>query len=310
VLDRGLTLGFREVFGRIDDWFEDEDRDPEDLDELVEELPDLPDVILDGRPVVALGLDTNRREDVLLAAERIALEHRYELMNQRARLYDAWRQLAVRANALKGVFNISITNQIFTPPTTTNPFAFSDQAKQFNLVLNAELPLVRLNQRNVYRLGTILYRQAQRTLMAQEDTIKLRVRLDIRNLIQQSQTYEIQQRRLVVSLKQKDNTQRQIFAPPGPGDAGGAQQVTANTQQLTNAQSQLLSAQNNLISTWVSYITQRIVLYSNLGIIPYDEWEAYYELFPAESTRPAARAAAGGAAPAAPPAADAAAGAA
>ena len=97
--------------------------------------------------------------------------------------------------------------------------------------------------------------------------------------------------------------QRQIFAPPGPGDQG-AGNVTANTQQLTQAQNQLLSAQNTLIQTWVNYITQRIELYSDLGIIPYDEWEAYYELFPAESTRPAAGAAAGRAGPPPPPAAD------
>ena len=34
---------------------------------------------------------------------RIALEYRMDLMNDRAQLYDAWRQIRVTANALKGV---------------------------------------------------------------------------------------------------------------------------------------------------------------------------------------------------------------
>ncbi len=91
VLDRGLTKGFRDVFERIDEWFTDEDREPSELPGYVAQLPELPDVIIDGRPVVALGIKPDQREDVLLAAERLALENRYELMNQRAQLYDAWR---------------------------------------------------------------------------------------------------------------------------------------------------------------------------------------------------------------------------
>lgn len=284
VLDRGLTQQFRDVFDRIYAWYEDEARDPLDLPDYVRELPTFADVFIDGRPAVKLAIEPNHREDVLLAAERIALENRYELMNARAQLYDAWRQLAVRANQLQGVFNISVTNQILTPPATTNPFAFSDQAKQFSLSLNSELPLNRLDERNNYRLGVILYRQQQRALMSQEDQIKLQVRQSVRNLLLISQQYEIEQRSLVVSLTQKDNTQREIFAPPAPG-GGGTQQVTANTQALIQAQNRLLGSQNRLVGLWVDYITQRIQLYSDLGIIPYDEWEAYYELFPAESTR-------------------------
>lgn len=301
VLDRELTQQFREVFDRIYAWYENEERDPLDLPLYVEELPQFTDVFIDGRPVVRLGIDPNYRSDVLLAAERVALENRYELMNARAQLYDAWRQLAVRANALKGIFNITVTNQVFTPAATTNPFAFSDQAKQFNLTMNSELPLARLPQRNVYRQGVILYRQQQRALMAQEDQIKFDVRSRVRTLLRLSEQYEIEQQRLVVSLQQKDNTQRQIFAPPGVG-GGGSQQVTANTQALISAQNSLLNSQNNLIGQWVQYTTQRIQLYSDLGIIPYDEWEAYYELFPTESTRAGAGAAAGGPGSAAPPA--------
>ena len=41
-------------------------------------------------------------EDLLQSAVRIALEYRMDLMNDRAQLYDAWRQIRVTANALEG----------------------------------------------------------------------------------------------------------------------------------------------------------------------------------------------------------------
>lgn len=285
VLDRGLTRPFRDSFDNIDEWFADESRDPADLPNLVETLPALLDVVIDGRSVLTLGKDPHMQEELVLAAERVALENRLELMNGRARLYDTWRALAVTAQDLKGVFDISLTNQYYTPANTSNPFAFADQASQFSLSFNAELPLVRLNERNRFRLALINYRVQQRTLQQQEDQIKLAVRTDVRNLYQSSEIYDIQKRQLVIQLRRKDNSQRVIFAPPESSGAGGSSQVTATTQQLVQAQNGLLSAQNGLISTWVSYTTQRIALYRDLGIIPYDEWEAYYEFFPAESPR-------------------------
>jgi hypothetical protein len=218
-------------------------------------------------------------EDYLLAGERIALENRLDLMNARGVLYDQWRQLAVTANGLLGVFNVSVTNQFLTPPTTTNPFAFVDQAKQFQLVLNAELPLVRVNQRNLFRQSQINYHRQQRILQALEDTIKLGVRTEIRTLIQLAQSFTIQKQLFVINLRQKDNSVRNLFAPPAPG--GAATQTTALTQNLISAQNGILGAQNGLIQVWANYQTQRFALYRDLGIIPYDEWEAYYELFPA-----------------------------
>lgn len=299
VLDRELLAGFNDVFQQINDWFTDENRDPADLERFVEQLPSLEDVVIDGRKVVEMGRDSRQQENMLLAAERVALENRFDLMNARAQLYDQWRQLAVRFNAVKGIFNVTVTNQIQTPPTTTNPFAFSDQAKNFSLVLNTELPLIRVNERNQYRLGLIALQQSQRGLMAQEDGIKLTVRTDIRNLINFGEQYERQRRLLVVSLQQRDNAARTIFAPPGAGGQGS--DPTAQTQQLVTGLNQTLQSQNSLVQLWVNYQSNRLALYRDIGIMPYDEWEAYHEFFPV-NTRPARRGAgAGGLTPAGAP---------
>ena len=119
-------------------------------------------------------------------------------------------------------------------------------------------------------------------LQQAEDQIKLQIRLGVRNLQQQYELYEIQKNQYVVNLIQQDQTFQNYLAPPAPGGGGaaaGGQQVLL----LVNALNGVNSLQNQLISTWVSYETFRLALYRDLGIMPYDEWEAFYELFPAAS---------------------------
>ena len=166
------------------------DRQPRELPGIIGKIPQLQDIDIDGRSV--LGIYRNYRaarsgsnfvpededglEDLLQAAVRVGLEYRLDLMNNRAQLYDAWRQIRVTANALKGVLNVALTNNIYTGPYTTNPFAFLSQAKNFSLVLNAELPLVRMTERNNFRTALINYQRQRRNLMNAEDNLKIQLR--------------------------------------------------------------------------------------------------------------------------------------
>src|SRR5262249_50402249 len=79
VLDRSLLSGFRSTFNEIERWSAREDRDPNELLEIIGRLPKLDDVILDGRAAFAYG-DPKKLEDYLLTAERTALECRLDLM--------------------------------------------------------------------------------------------------------------------------------------------------------------------------------------------------------------------------------------
>ncbi len=288
VLDRGLFLPIRKVFFEIEAWskLDDKIRDNDDLSIFVEKLPKLADVVIDGRPVVAYFAKPELREDVLQAAERVSLENRLDLMNNRATLYDLWRQYAVNANALKGVFTVTLTNTYSTPTTTTNPMGFLDNARNFQMVLSTELPLIRMAQRNTYRNGIINYRRGQRNLMFQEDAVKYNIRNLIRQLVVQGQTWEIQKRILLLTLRQRDNAQRQISAPPANANADTSALVTANTTNVINAQTQLLQAQTRIILAWITYETLRMQIYRDLGTMPYDEWEAFYEFFPPEPGAP------------------------
>jgi hypothetical protein len=303
-LDRELSRPFKEVFDGVDEWQSDPKRSLEDLPSYAARLPNLRDVIIDGRSCLSVYNgkdDEDDLEELLLAAERVAFEHRLDLMNARAALYDSWRQLRVTANALKGVFTLTLTNQFLTPPATNNPFAFVDQAKQFSLVLNSELPLVRVAERNNFRSALITYQRQRRGLQQLEDQTKYQVRFDIRQMHLNYLTYEIQRRNFVLTIRQKDQAFEQIIAPPQQAAAGGggtaqAAQAATQTSNLINFQQSLINIENQLVSSWLQFETFRLQLYRDLGILPYDEWEAFHELFPPDYNRPGS-----GVAPIAPP---------
>lgn len=283
VPDRSLTRQFRDVFADIDDWQANPRRDLETLPIFAKRLPQLQDIIVDGRSVLGVYKDGKNNEDdlddLMITVERTAMDRRLDLMNQRAILYDIWRQIKFTANALQGVLNVGITNQFLTPPTTNNPFGFVDQAKQFSLVINAELPLVRLAERNNFRSALIGYQRQRRSLQNTEDSIKTTVRQDVRLCQTAYLTYEIARRNLVLAVRLKDQAFEQIVAPPA---AGGASQAPLQTTNLIQFQNSLLNVENQLVSTWYNYQINRLQLYRDMGTLPFDEWEAFHELFPAE----------------------------
>ena len=185
-------------------------------------------------------------EDLLQAAVRIALEYRLDLMNARAQLYDAWRQIRVTANALKGVLNVALTNNVYTRPTTTNPFAFLSQAKQFSLVLNAELPLVRMNERNNFRTALINYQRQRRTLHNAEDNLKIQLRNDFRSVQLGVHQLRDHQAELRVERPAEGPGVRADRRPAGRRGAQSlAQSANAATQttNLLNFQGSLIGAQ-------------------------------------------------------------------
>jgi len=285
VPDLELIRPYRMFLRDLREWSIRGDRQLEELDVIVGRLPDLNDmdVRIDDRSVldVIIKAQFDNEEELLQAAARVALENRLDLMNARASAYDAWRQIRVTANALKGVFNVNLTNQTFTSPLDTNPFGFLSSAKQFQLQFNAELPLIRLAERNTFRTALINFQRQRRALMQSEDTLKQSIRANVRQIQFVYQQYEIGKRQLELQIRQRDNAQEQLFAPPG--SSGQAQDVAVTVINLNSSTSGLNQAANSLVNQYVSYIALRLQLFRDLGIMPYDEWEAYYELFAPKS---------------------------
>jgi hypothetical protein len=296
VIDMSLAQPFYDVFNAVDEWQRRSTRKLDELPFIIAKLPELEDIDVEGRSVLApyrnyrstlkefAPENEEGLEDTLQAAVRIALEYRMDLMNDRAQLYDAWRQIRVTANALKGVLNIAITNNIYTAPNPSNPFEFLSQAKQFGLAINSELPLVRINERNNFRTALITYQRTRRALQTAEDNLKIQLRNDLRQVHLAYINYEISKRSFELNVRLKDQSFEQIIAPPAGGTQSLAQTANAATQttNLLNFQGQLITAMLALTNGWASYQTQRLIVYRDIGILPYDEWEAFSELYPAQ----------------------------
>jgi hypothetical protein len=296
IVDMSLAQPFYNVFNAVDAWQRRADRKLDELPEIIAKIPVLEDIVVEGRSVLApyRNYESTRKvfipeteqnlEDTLQAAVRIALEYRMDLMNARAQLYDFWRQIRVTSNALRGVFNVALSNNIYTPVGNTNPFGFLSEAKNFSLVLNAELPLVRVSERNNFRQALINYQRTRRSLQGLEDNLKIQLRNDLRQVHLGYINYEISKRNFELNVRLKDQAFEQIIAPPAGGTQALAQtaNAAAQTTNLLNFQQQMIQAQLALTNGWQFYQTQRLIVYRDIGILPYDEWEAFSELFPSE----------------------------
>jgi hypothetical protein len=204
---------------------------------------------------------------------------------------DAWRQLAVTANALLGVATAEYTLAAQTPPLGERPLAFSTPATNQQLSLNFQLPLNRLAQRNAYRAAIINYQLARRSLMTLEDNIAAQVRFDVRQLQLFHANYHIQ-KKLVHSLyTQVESALDVIVAPTDPGAVGGsgtaaAAAAAALTSQYLGAVGQLNNSQVKMYDIWLSLYATRMQLYLDLDRLPLDFRGVWTEI-PGSTTLPA-----------------------
>lgn len=239
----------------------------EKLMKLEKSWPTLPSVVVEG-----IDLITAPEEVALQVAGAVALRQRLDLMNQRAQLVDAWRQIAVTANALLGVVDLRYHVDVASPALLARPLDFEGTRAQHELSLNTELPLVRRLERNRYRAALVAFQRQRRALMAQEDILLLQIRQTVRRLRQLYQDYSLRQRSVVLVYLQVNQSREVLVAPPEPGvQRDAATAAAALTQQLLFALRSLPSAENSLFGTWTSYVTTRMILFRDLELMNLDE---------------------------------------
>jgi hypothetical protein len=236
------------------------------LGKLKNQWPELPPICVEGVDLLRSPLDIALDNGV-----RYALLNRLDLMNGRAQLVDAWRQIAVAANGLLGAVDVRYNMQALSPEDVARPLAFSGSRVRHRMSINAEAPLVRILERNAYRATLFNWQRQRRNLMAFEDTIALEVRSQIRALRAQARNYELQKQIVELAYLNLDNALETLYAP-NPGSAGPQNDgnQAALTQQLLDTQSSKVRAQNGLYSFWINYIRGRIQLYRDLEMMPLD----------------------------------------
>ncbi len=236
----------------------------EKLAELRDQWAAVPAIVIDDVDVVRAPLETG-----LEKVATMALNNRFDLMNARAQVVDAWRQVAVTANALQGAFDVEYDLALNSPAGTGQTFALGGSRTLNQIRLRLEPPFVRRAERNNYRAALVAFQRQRRNLMAFEDNIATDVRSELRQVRQLEQTLVVQQRAVELAYQQVDNARGTLLAPPDPRvDASAA--AAAQTEQLLQVQAALVRAQNDLYTTWVRYLTARMNLYLDLELLTLD----------------------------------------
>jgi hypothetical protein len=199
------------------------------------------------------------------AAVAYAWTHRLDLMNEEARVVDAWRQIYVTANALKSDLTLNTSAILATPPGSLNPVGFSPTANTYTFSVQFNAPLNRMAERNAYRLSLINYQQLRRNYMALSDSIEESIRIDLRNLQTDRLGFEIARRSLGSAARGVEGAEEQLRLNQGD--------PTATTQAVLTAYQNLLNSKNALIGSWVSYETDRNQLLLDMEALQLDERE-------------------------------------
>jgi hypothetical protein len=232
--------------------------------------PELPRCCVDG--VDLIHEDLSRAQAV---GAQHALENRLDLMNTRAQVVDAWRQIAVFANSLLGTFNVQYQMNASSPVGVPQPLNIGGSRTSHDLILDTQLPLTRIQERNNYRASLIAYQRQRRTLQEAEDLAVQVVDNELFLLRQFADQYKLQQRQLELAYLTIDNAMESLQAPTPPpalpGQTRAAQDGPAGlTQQLLSAQRSLPTAQNGLLTIWINYLNARLQLYRDLELMPLD----------------------------------------
>ncbi|MCA9051732.1 MAG: TolC family protein, partial [Planctomycetaceae bacterium] len=190
----------------------------------------------------------------------IGLRCRHDLMNSRAQVMDLRRQVEIRANALMAKLDVHADGTLDPSGGASND--------NVNLSLDFKTPIDQVNQRNEYRSALIDYQRQRRAYMLLEDQVKQQIRQSWRQLTVSALRLEIDRQTIRNAALQYDNV------------ATGSNQN--NALSLLNALNAILQAQNSLVSDWVTYETNRLNIYRDMGIMQVDStgtWsDDFYQL--------------------------------
>ena len=88
--------------------------------------------------------------------------------------------------------------------------------------------------------------------------------------------YEAQQRSYEVSIRLIDQGLEQIAAPSGTSALARPAIVAGVVIGLLGPQTQRRNAEDRLVTIWTSFQTERLALYRELGILPFDDWKSFF----------------------------------
>ena len=103
--------------------------------------------------------------------------------------------------------------------------------------------------------------------------LELRVRRRVRHLLELRRDYADQKRGYVLAVRLRDQAfERLVSSSSGAGNIPR----TPVIQGLVDDMVRLREAEDRLAAIWASFRTERLALYRDLGVLPYENWDAFY----------------------------------
>ena len=189
-------------------------------------------------------------------AVRLALKNRLDLRKAIGIVYDAQRDVVIRADALRA--GLTLGGEGFVSDTDEVGDIRFDRG-QYSALLSLDLPVERTRERNEYRNSLLNLEQATRDVQSLEDEIKFNVRSELRNLLVSRESIQIQAQSVVVAEKRVRSST--IFL-----EAGRTQ-----IRDLLESQDALLAAQNSLTRAVIDYRIAELELQRDLGLLKVNE---------------------------------------
>jgi len=205
-----------------------------------------------------------------------SLTLRYDLMNQRERLADSWREIKFQADDLKSILNLHASQRLKTRSGYNRPFDFTFDEGETQLEVTFDAPLNRRAQRNSFRKSLIDYNAGLRALIAAEDEIKFAVRDSLRNLSLDREQYDIAVASAALAYERRISTQLQLRL--------GLENI--RVQDVLDAQGAYTESLSSLAGSHVQYVLDRIGLFLDLELLEVDEQGFWTQLYD-EDAQPA-----------------------
>jgi len=221
-------------------------------DQLIAESQQMLDEEIGGLVPVEIEMD-----DAMLTA----LTLRFDLVNQRGELADAWRDIKLTGDDLKSILNLHAKETVSTRSELSRPFGFTLDDSQAQLTMTFDAPLNRKEQRNLFRQSLIDYNAALRKLVETEDTIKKSVRSDLRQLLVDREQYSIAVASAALAYERIISTRRELRL--------GVHNITA--RDVLESQQAYTRSLNALAQAHISYILDRVKLFQDLELLEVDE---------------------------------------
>ena len=198
-------------------------------------------------------------------AVTMALENRLDLEAAIGAVYDAQRQVVVKADALRAGLTLGGTASVSDTDDDGN-LRFDNGT--YTALLSLDLPIERTSERNAYRNSLIDLERATRSVQSLEDQIKQAVRSELRTLLESRESLKIQAQSVIVAEKRVRSTT--FFLEAG----------RTEIRNLLEAQDALLSAQNSLTRAVVNYRIAELELQRDLDVLKVNEQGLWQEFSP------------------------------